>query len=77
MGFAFVQMKIGEIVSSNGGLVFRKLSLETIDPDALRIDLAALGLPAGKYTITVTANATDYLESKHSNAVIYTAYKIN
>ena len=72
MGFSFVKLSTGEIVSSNGGLVFRKLSPETIDPNAIRFDLTALGLPAGKYTITVTANASGYMESEHSNAVTYT-----
>lgn len=72
MGYIFVKLTSGEIISSAGGLVFRKLSSETIDPNALRFDLKSLGLPAGKYTITVTANATNYMESKHSNAVKYT-----
>lgn len=79
MGFVFVKLNTGEIVSSNGGLVFRKLSTEpeTPIPDPPEpfprgIDLSNLGLPPGSYTITVTARAPGLRESEHSNAVIYT-----
>ena len=80
MGFTFVKLILGKIVSSNGGLVFRELSTEPdtpISPEppeafSKGIDLSVLGLPLGSYTITVTARATGLSESDHSNAVIYT-----
>ena len=77
MGFTFVKLILGKIVSSNGGLVFRELSTEpdtpiSPDPPVRGIDLSNLGLPPGSYTITVTARAAGLRESDHSNAVIYT-----
>ncbi len=71
MGFTFKKMFIGEIVSSNGGIVFRKLSTTPPKRKSIQIDLSALGLPAGEYTITVTASAAGLI-SEHSNAVTYT-----
>lgn len=88
MGFIFVKLTPGEIVSSSGGLVFRELTTLTdpIPPDTPDtpdtpnppepiqegFDLSKLGLPPGTYKITVTASAENYLESEKSNAVIYT-----
>ena len=71
MGFVFKNLFIGESVSSNGGLVFKTLKPHPNNPNVVKIDLAALGLPPGKYVITVTSNAAG-LESKHSNTVTYT-----
>lgn len=85
MGFVFVKMNPGEIVSTSGGLVFRKLEavvppdspqqpdIPHPSPETISLDLTRLGLPPGKYLIRVTANAKGYLESDKSNAVIYTA----
>lgn len=79
MGFTFVKLIEGKIVSSNGGLVFRELSTksDTPIPDPPQpfpkgIDLSVLGLPSGSYAITVTARSPGLRESDHSNAVIYT-----
>jgi hypothetical protein len=79
MGFVFVKLTPGEIISSSGGLVFRKLTTLTdpIPPDPPEptqkgFDLSQLGLPPGTYKITVTANAENRWESEKSNAVIYT-----
>lgn len=78
MGFVFVKMNPGEIVSTSGGLVFRKLEAVVPPdppqpPETISLDLTRLGLPPGKYLIRVTANAKGYMESDKSNAVIYTA----
>lgn len=76
MGFVFVKLTPGEIISSNGGLAFRILLTSTppTPPEPVKqgFDLTKLGLPPGEYTITVTANAQNRLESEMSNAVIYT-----
>ncbi len=80
MGFTFVKLILGKIVSSNGGLVFRKLSTEPDipipdtpnPPNYQGLDLSILGLPTGKYTITVTSHLEGLMESEKSNAVTYT-----
>lgn len=80
MGFVFKKLTTGEIVSSSGGIVFRKLltvtpstpSLPAIDPD--NFDLRIIGLSTGTYTITVTsfAEKLNLAESERSNSVAYT-----
>ena len=72
MGFIFKNLYIGEIVSSNGGIVFRKLSpLPTIDGSG-EFDLNLLGLAPGTYWITVTAFGEGLEESDESNMVVFT-----
>ncbi len=75
MGLVFTKLKSGEIVSSNGGLVFRILSTDAVLPPALegiRLALNSLNLPAGTYTINVSALAPGLAESPYSNSEIYT-----
>ena len=74
MGFAFIKLIVDKIVSTTGGYAFRELTTQKAPPvlDALNVDLSALGLPPGTYTITVTATAPNYIESEHSNPEIYT-----
>ena len=68
MGFVFVKLAVGEIVSSSGGMVFRKL---TTLSDRGKINLSTLGLPPGTYAITATSVFAG-LESEPSNTVTYT-----
>ena len=81
MGFVFKKLTTGEIVSSNGGLAFRKLSIGTsapepsipgISPDDF--DLNWIGLRIGTHVITVTTSAPSLklAESQHSNPIEYT-----
>ena len=72
MGFIFKNLFVGEIISSNGGLVFRKL-VTTLPSglESIKIDLSALRLPPGEYVIAVTSNAAG-LESAKSNTVTFT-----
>lgn len=67
MGYLFQKLIAGDIVSSNGNKAFRILSTDTV----YRFDLSKLGLPSGKYEITVTASSSGWAESNHSNAVVY------
>lgn len=71
MGFIFKNLFIGTIISTSGGLVFKALRTFPSNPNMVEIDLSALGLPAGEYTISVTSQFAG-LESKHSNTVTYT-----
>ena len=84
MGFIFKKLNTGEIVSSSGGKVFRKLSVQTVTPPVTppiivpglypdNFDLNILGLSAGTYTITATTEAEKLKlkESKRSNSVEY------
>ncbi len=83
MGFVFKKLNTGEVVSSVGGMVFRKLSTEgtsstppilelTPEHFDLRI-LVAFGLGQGTHTITVTslAPSLQLAESGHSDSVEY------
>lgn len=68
MGFIFIKMIKGETVSSNGSMVFKKL---TTAQHRGQIDLSTLGLTTGTYEITVTSSFSG-LVSEPSNTVIYT-----
>ena len=70
MGYILVKLASGEIVTSAGDMVFRKLSSGVTILESIKCDLNALGLSLGEHTITVTATAAG-LESEHSNTVIY------
>lgn len=82
MGFVFKKLTMGEIISSSGGMVFRKLSTKTETPIPPVIvpaesvtqgfNLGFLIVPPGKYMITATALSTGLEESEHSNSVNYT-----
>lgn len=73
MGFAFKKLNTGDIVASNGNMVFRKLSTiaPITPPPEIKegFDIRWLGLAPGMYIITATACADGYLESEHSNSV--------
>lgn len=80
MGFVFKKLNTGEIVSSSGGKVFRKLSTEVVTPPVIipglypdNFDLRWIGLTSGTYNITATTEAPSLFlaESKHSNSEEY------
>lgn len=74
MEFIFKNLFIGEVVSTNGSLVFKALRTFPSNPNMVKIDLTALGLPADEYTIAVTSKVpTAGVESAKSKAVTYTA----
>jgi hypothetical protein len=77
MGFVFEKLSTGKTVSSYGQFVFKKLITNSSDPgsggsgldETGILDLRALKLPSGTYTITVKATATGLDESEHSNSL--------
>ena len=77
MGFVFEELNIGKTVTSYGQYVFKKLITNSSDPgsggsgsgEPGTLDLRALKLTPGIYTITVTATATGIDESEHSNSL--------
>ena len=78
MGFVFKKLNTGEIVSSDGDKVFRKLSTEVVKPippvvgiDPQNFSLSLLMVDPGAYTIVATALSTKVKESKYSNTVEY------
>lgn len=76
MGFVFKKLNTGEIVSSNDGMVFRKLSTEKPIPPVIGIDpqnfsLSLLMIDPGEYTIVATAHSIGLKESQYSNSVEY------
>lgn len=78
MGFVFKKLNTGEVVSSDDGMVFRKLSTEVAKPitpvvgiDPQNFSLSLLMVDPGTYTIVATAHSTGLKESKFSDSVEY------
>ncbi len=76
MGFVFKKLNTGEVVSSNGDMAFRKLSIEkpitpVVGIDPQNFSLSLLLIDPGAYTIVATAHSIGLKESEYSNSVEY------
>lgn len=69
------KLSAGKLVVANENFGFRKFFVfpNPVTPDfnSTKIDLSKLNLPAGTYSITVTATSIGLTESQKSNSVLY------